>query len=175
MSRKARFTPEEKEQAVIDYIEGYKSRSQICEELNISARAIQDWAGIYQKHGIEGFLIKRKNNSYSKEFKMQIVKEYLSGEGSSIELGLKYDIHSSVLRSWIKMYNSGIELKDYEPKQEVYMAEARRKTTFEERKEIVEYCINNDRDYKKTAAKYEVSYSQVYSWVKNMLLMVMMV
>lgn len=40
MSRKVRFTPKEKEQAVIDYIEGYKSRSQICEELNILARTI---------------------------------------------------------------------------------------------------------------------------------------
>ena len=29
MSRKAKFTPEEKEQAVIDYLEGNKSRIQI--------------------------------------------------------------------------------------------------------------------------------------------------
>lgn len=167
MSRKFRFTPEEKEQAVIDYIEGNKSRSQICEELNISSRVLQDWAGIYKKHGIKGFLRKRKNNSYSKEFKLQVVMEYLNGEGSSIELGLKYDIHSSVLRSWIKRYNSHIEFKDYEPKQEVYMAEARRKTTIEERKEIVDYCINHNRNYKNTAAKYDVSYSQVYNWVKK--------
>lgn len=47
------------------------------------------------------------------------------------------------------------------------MAEARRKTTFEERKEIVDYCISHNRDYKNTAAKYGVSYSQVYSWVKK--------
>lgn len=47
------------------------------------------------------------------------------------------------------------------------MAGARRKTTLEERKEIVCYCINHDRDYKNTAAKYDVSYSQVYSWVKK--------
>lgn len=46
------------------------------------------------------------------------------------------------------MYNANIELKDYNPKQEVYMAEARRKTTKEEREEIVEYCLNNNRDYK---------------------------
>lgn len=47
------------------------------------------------------------------------------------------------------------------------MAEARRKTTIEERKAIVDYCINHNRDYKNTAAKYDVSYSQVYSWVKK--------
>ena len=44
MSRKAKFTPEEKEQAVIDYLEGNKSRIQICGELCISSRTIQDWA-----------------------------------------------------------------------------------------------------------------------------------
>ena len=47
------------------------------------------------------------------------------------------------------------------------MAAARRKTTIEERKEIVEYCISHDRDYKVTASLYDVSYSQVYSWVKK--------
>ena len=30
MSRKERFTPQEKEQACIDYIEGNRSRSEIC-------------------------------------------------------------------------------------------------------------------------------------------------
>ena len=47
------------------------------------------------------------------------------------------------------------------------MAEARRKTTMEERKQIVTYCIEHNRDYKSTAALYDVSYSQVYSWVKK--------
>lgn len=47
------------------------------------------------------------------------------------------------------------------------MAEARRKTTLEERKEIVDYRINHNRNYKNTAAKFDVSYSQVYSWVKK--------
>ena len=47
------------------------------------------------------------------------------------------------------------------------MADARRKTTIEERKEIVKYCIEHGRNYKETASIYEVSYSQVYSWVKK--------
>lgn len=47
------------------------------------------------------------------------------------------------------------------------MAESRRKTTLEERKEIVEYCLSHKKDYKSTAARYDVSYGQVYSWVKK--------
>ena len=167
MSRKAKFTPEEKEQAVIDYLEGNKSRIQICGELCISSRTIQDWALIYNKHGLAGFSKKMRNGSYSKEFKMKVVEEYVRGDGSSIDLGIKYDISSGLLRKWIRMYNANRELKDYNPKQEVYMAEARRKTTLAERKEIVEYCITHNRDYKGTASLYDVSYSQVYSWVRK--------
>ena len=64
-------------------------------------------------------------------------------------------------------YNANMELKDYDPKREVYMAGSRRKTTQEERKKIVEYCISHEKDYKNTAALYDVSYSQVYTWVKK--------
>ena len=167
MSRKIRFTPEEKEQAVIDYLDRNKPRTQICEELRISSRTIQDWAIIYNKHGIAGFTRKTRNSSYSKEFKMKVVEEYIRGGGSSIDLGIKYDISSGLLRSWIRMYNANRELKDYDPRQEVYMAGARRKTTLEERKEIVDYCITHNHDYKNTAVKYDVSYSQVYSWAKK--------
>lgn len=47
------------------------------------------------------------------------------------------------------------------------MAEARRKTAIEERKEIVDYCIGHNNDYKGTASKFDVSYSQVYFWVRK--------
>ena len=167
MSRRERFSPYEKEQACLDYINGNRSRSEICNFLHISTRTIQDWATIYKKHGILGLSKKTKNRSYSKEFKMELVKKYISGEASSVDLAHQYDISSGLLRNWIKMYNANIELKDYNPKQEVYMAKARRKTTIDERKEIVNYCIEHNHNYKETAALYNVSYSQVYSWMKK--------
>ena len=96
------------------------------------------------------------------------VEAVLSGKGSVNDIVAKYNISSGyVLRNWIKLYNTNKELKDYDPKREVYMADARRKTTLEERKEIVEYCIAHDRNYKDAASKYGVSYSQVYSWVRK--------
>ena len=167
MSRRERFSPYEKEQACLDYINGNHSRSEICNCLHISTRTIQDWAAIYKKHGILGLTKKTKNRSYSKEFKMELVRKYISGEASSVDLAHQYDISSGLLRNWIRMYNANIELKDYNPKQEVYMAKARRKTTIDERKEIVNYCIEHNRNYKETAALYNVSYSQVYSWMKK--------
>ena len=42
-----------------------------------------------------------------------------------------------------------------------------RKTTYEERMEIVSFCIANADDCKLAADKFNVSYQQVYSWIKN--------
>ena len=53
----------------------------------------------------------------------------------------------SILESWIQVYNANRELKDYKPIRGIYMAG--RKTSFEERREIVEYCISQNKDYKK--------------------------
>ena len=44
---------------------------------------------------------------------------------------------------------------------------AGRKTKFNERIEIAKYTIANELDYQKAMKKYDVSYSQVYSWVKK--------
>ena len=112
------------------------------------------------------------NASYSREFKLQCVKAYFRGEGSLNEIVAKYNISSdSVLKRWIQRYNANKELMDYNPKREVYMSDARRKTTLEERIEITEYCISHGKNYKNAATVYNVSYNQVYIWVKKYLSM----
>lgn len=42
-----------------------------------------------------------------------------------------------------------------------------RKTTLEERTEIVAFCIANGKDYGLAAEKYGISYQQIYSWVRK--------
>jgi transposase-like protein len=42
-----------------------------------------------------------------------------------------------------------------------------RKTSYEERLEIVRYCEAHGNDYQQTAGVYEVSYQQVYSWARK--------
>ena len=78
-----------------------------------------------------------------------MVRKYINGEGSVTDLCARYGIPAhATLQKWISLYNANRELRDYDPKMEVYMAEARRKTTLAERKEIVEYCITHNCDYK---------------------------
>lgn len=42
-----------------------------------------------------------------------------------------------------------------------------KKTTQEEKIKIVKYCLAADLSYKETAEKYQVSYNNVYPWVKK--------
>ena len=169
MSRKSRYSIEQRVQACEDYRNGTHSLEEICTALGTTRKkTIIEWSKKYDKYGILAFQEKLNNKSYTKDFKLQVVEEYITEQSSLEELIIKYDISSTTqLRNWILMYNANRELKDYNPKREVYMAEARRKTTIEERREIVEYCINHERNYKDTASLYNVSYSQVYSWVKK--------
>ena len=161
MGRKPKCTVEEKISAVEDYLNGIRSVSQIMVDLSIkSTRTIRVWILAYQNGGIEAIFPVTANHSYSKEFKNEMVQRYIDGEGSVTDLCARYGIPAHVtLQNWISLYNANRELRDYDPKREVYMAEARRKTTLAERKEIVEYCITHNRDYKGTASLYDVSYS----------------
>ena len=164
---RSKHSPEFRAKVSQEYLDGIGSVHFLADKYGIGYATLRGWINEYRIHGISAFCYK-KNRTYSKEFKIKCVKAVINGEGSVNDIIARYGISSrSVLRQWIKVYNANRELKDYNPKQEVYMAEARRKTTFEERKEIVEYCINHNRDYKNTAAKFDVSYSQVYSWVRK--------
>ena len=165
---KSQYTAEMKIIMVKKYLTGEGSYESIANAYGIGKTSLTDWVRRYKEQGAAGLYRTTGNVHYSRELKIKCVEAVLKGEGSVDDIAVKYNISDrSVLRSWIMKYNANMELKDYEPKREVYMAEARRKTTPEERKEIVEYCIAHENDYKGAASRYDVSYSQVYSWVKK--------
>ena len=170
MSRKAKYTVEAKVRAAERYLQGEASAAGIAAEMGMGKsgdRRVRRWAAAYRENGIEGFHLKAGNSSYTAEMKQQAVEEYLRGEGTLESISRKYHIFGNdTLRRWIQVYNSNRELRDYNPRPEVYVA-MRKKTTKEERQEIVTYCLEHGKDYKGTAAKYEVSYSQVYQWVRH--------
>ena len=170
MSRKAKYTVEAKVRAAERYLRGEASAAGIAAEMEMGKRGkstVREWAAAYRENGIEGFHLKEGNSSYTAETKKQAVEDYLQGKGSLREICRKYHIPSKeTLRRWIEVYNSNRELRNYDPRPEVYVA-MRKKTTKEERQEIVTYCLEHGKNYKGTAARYEVSYDQVYRWVKH--------
>ena len=108
-----------------------------------------------------------KQKKYSKELKLQAINSYLNGEGGLWTVSKKYGIiHCEQLRRWVLWYNGHKEIKgSSSAKGEIYMTKGR-KTTQEERAEIVAFCIEHNYDYGLTVETFGVSYNQIYSWVQ---------
>ena len=111
----------------------------------------------------------RKNKKYSAELKLAAVQAYLAGKGSLRAICKEYGISDNrVLRRWIACYNGQKEFKQPSAAMRgaLYMTKGR-KTTQQERAEIVAFCLEHGKDYLLTAEQYGVSYNQIYSWVRK--------
>ena len=163
MSR-AKLSREEKLLAIKEYKAGKGSYTTIARKYGIGITTLQDMVAIYETQDTR----EKGNKKYSKELKIQAVTDYLSGEGSQLDICKKYKIKDrKILRNWIKWYNGHQEFKEpSSARGEIYMTKGR-KTTQEERAEIVAFCIEHGKDYGLTIETYNVSYQQIYSWVKK--------
>ena len=169
MRSNSKHTVDELERYIQMYLDeglSYRVLSEV-KGLLLSESTFHDKVLRYQEHGLTGIQTKRRNNHYSKEFKNSVVREYMEEGTPFVQLARKYNIpaHQTV-KKWIIKYTKGEGLKTYSPKPEVYMMESR-KTTLEEKVEIVKACLANKLSYKDTAEKYQVSYNNVYSWVQK--------
>lgn len=165
MGRKSRFSTDEKLEFVLRYIEGKDSINNIAKQIGVNKSSLKNWIRNYQSLGIDGLNTTSKNTSYSEEVKNMAVRDYLSEEGSLRDICEKYGIRSTKqLQDWILKYNSHEELKSSGTGGILIMTKGR-KTTYEERVDIVKYCIEHQNNYAETAEYFQVSYQQVYSWV----------
>lgn len=167
MSRKGKFSALEKQSVVEDYLSGRKNISQICSAMQIHDRSFYSWLQKYQMFGAEGLATAKKNKHYPKTVKLQAVKDYLNGKASQDELCRQYGILAhSTLHQWIKKYNGYEAFKSHNSQGDKRMTKGR-KTSYEEKIEIVSFCIANDDNYQAAADKFQVSYQQVYTWMKK--------
>ena len=169
MGRKAKYSKELKLKIVKRYLKG-ESAYALANKYGMTKRGaalIMKWINKYKILGEKTFDSSSSNKAYSKELKQQVINDYLNGIDSLEGIANKYNIScDTIVKRWVKKYNEGIEIKDYDPKGDVYTMKSR-KTTLEERLEIVNYVLANNNDYKGAADKYSVPYANVYNWVKK--------
>lgn len=163
MGRKDKISPKLKIQAVLEYMNGNGSFQSIALAYGVGRTSFRKWVAKYKAQGETAFINNGRNSSYSSEFKEIVVQSYLSGEGSLQDIAVKYKIPSQdTVRQWIIKYNGHEELTASGTGGTI-MTKGR-KTTYDERVEIVKYCIEHNSNYAETAQKYQVSYQQVYAW-----------
>ena len=167
MGQHSKYSFEMKLAAVTKYLEGSCSTESIARSLGTNGTRIVEWVTLYQSLGIEGLKTTPKLRVYSAETKQNAVADYLSGKGTLREIQKKYGIRSDKqLRNWIMKYNGHENQKTSFTGGNSSMANGR-KTSYEERVEIVTYCIEHGMDYAQAAEKYQVSYQQIYQWTRK--------
>jgi len=130
----------------------------------LDGRTIGRWLDRYHRDGLDGLKEAKKNHHYSSAFKLQVIYAFLNGEGSAQELAMKYGLRSiSQVWVWVSRYNrdktvTASPLRKQVPKMS-------RKTTWEERIEVVEFITKHKHSYSEAADHYQVSYQQARSWV----------
>lgn len=165
MSHKSKIPFGKKIEAVEKYLRGEHSLRHLASLLDVDPTAIKQWLQTYQSLGPNGLLNTSKNMVYSIELKTSAVQDYLAGGGSYMDICKRYGIKSThQLRDWILKYNSHEKFKTSGTGGTPIMTKGRA-TTYEERIEIVKYCIEHQNNYVETAQKFQVSYQQVYTWV----------
>lgn len=165
MAFKHKYSYEEKERILIEYLKGIHGFKELCRIYGMSAGALKGWIHLYNTFGWEGLVTGSKASRYSSETKQAAVEDYLSKHLTVPEVLKKYKIRSKTqLRKWIKKYNGHEELKSSGTGGCTIMTKGR-KTTFEERIDIVQYCITHDRNYAETSKKYGISYQQARNYI----------
>lgn len=160
------YTAEEKYE-ILKALDEHCSTYKLAPIYNVHHSTILEWKHKYDKYGLDGLKGSSTWKKYSREFKLSAIRDCLFGMHSIREVARMYNLSdASVLRGWIKKYNSHRGLKDTSKGRTSSMTKGR-KTTLEERIQIVLDCLGNGKDYQTTAETYEISYQQVYQWVKK--------
>lgn len=165
MSR-SKVSPEDQVITAKACVEGRLSQTEASGRLGVNTSTIRKWMIRYKAQGAQAFRKQERNAVYPAEMKAKAVKEYLSGGESITEISARYGLRSErQLRNWIKQYNSG---KDFGRKMSggSHMKQGR-ETSQEERIVIAKDCLEHGSNYGEIAIKYNVSYQQVYTWVKK--------
>ena len=108
----AKYETEFKMKVVKEYLEGNMGCKELAKKYSIPAHStVRIWVNTYESQGYEGLEIKRKNNKYPFEFKLNAVNLYLTGEMSYQSLANELKINNPpMIAKWVKEFREeGIE------------------------------------------------------------------
>ena len=168
MSKRSLYSPEEKYQVISEVMDGRHSVNSIAKKYSLSWATIKDWLRKYKDDGIDGLKKSTTWKRYESDLKQKAVLAVINDEMSLRQVTVFFQLSSpTILRKWISRYTNRETLKSNSKGSVPKTMKKGRKTTYQERIEIAQYTIANELNYAQAIEKYDVSYQQVYSWVKK--------
>ena len=135
------YAPETKTMAVLDYLSGKGSQTDICQKYKIRSKTqLQKWIKVYNAHGdlssrkhSGGGSYMSKARNTTQEERLQIVQECLASDKNYGEMAKKHKVSYQQVRTWtlryIELGESGLEdrrgrrKKDQTPRTELEKAQ----------------------------------------------------
>lgn len=140
-----------KKKVVLEVLEKKKTMSEVAKKHNIpSVSTVKNWIDKYNYYGFEGLEKRSKKVYYPYDFKLEVVKYYLSHKNTFLEIANKYNIgEASTIFTWVRKFeefgatglrDKGVELySDEEKRNRKREKRSRRKTyTYEEYHTLLE-------------------------------------
>ena len=164
--QRRKYTVEQKLELMDKYVKSGLGSKAFGKANGLAANTVLRWIEQYERLGVDGLTRPKHQQGYSAELKRQAVIAYILGQWPATKVLKHFGIRGiSQLEDWVRQYNGNKELTDTPSARRV--PKMARKTTYEERVEIAEYALAHQRNYKATAEKFNVTYQQVYLWVKK--------
>ncbi|AKP68374.1 hypothetical protein ABM34_11970 [Companilactobacillus ginsenosidimutans] len=159
-----KYTQKEKYNLIKEFEKSDLPRQTFAKTKGISPETFRDWNNYYKENGYEGLRNSKSRTFYSAETKINSVRAYANGEGNLKQVCEKFGVKSSKqLRMWLIQYNNGKTLKATPVRKKVTAVP--RKTTIDERIEVVEFILNKHHSYSEASERFDVSYQQARLWV----------
>lgn len=101
-----KYSYELKRQVVQDYLDGLGGYKKLAQKYGLPTKSIiLQWLNVYDHYGFEGLEIKRKKRTYSRKFKLNAVKCYLTKDRSYREIANQLGIDApALLTAWVLKY-----------------------------------------------------------------------
>ena len=163
MGRKSKISNELRIELIKKILKGKETIKNLAKEYGIAKSSLMTWKKKYLELGEKSVIVDEKNRHYTRKIRNNAVKSYLNNEGSLFEICKKYGITSvSVLNYWIRDYKKSI---DENGNYKLLRKHVRK--TVESKIEAVTFCQKHNYDYNLTTQKFDISYQQIYSWVRK--------
>ncbi|MGQ4245091.1 transposase [Enterococcus casseliflavus] len=144
MSKKSLYSPEEKYQVISEVMNGRHSLNSIAKKHSLSWMTIKDWIRKYNDDGIEGQKKSTTWKRYTSDLKRNAVLAVINEELSLWQATAVFQLSSTtILRKWISSYTNEEMVKSTSKGSVPKTRINGRKTTYQERIEIVQYIIQS--------------------------------
>jgi transposase len=102
----AKYSFEFKKKVVLEYINNGIGSTTLASKYNISTeKQVRNWVHAYKEYGDDGLMRSRRKEQYSFEYKLHVVKLYLSTEVSYEELAFAEGIKNpSMIARWVSAF-----------------------------------------------------------------------